>query len=253
MSSVFPLTPAGELAAAIAALHQHLRAGAARDEIFDRLVHLAVAGVPGCDWAGLTSWPINQLPHTVAATGDTVGQVDDLQCETGEGPCLSAVLDDAPAVLADTGQPGSRWPAFAAAVHVQFPVRGVLAFPIGDDTDRMAVDFYTTTPDWFDPVLGSTAAVDLAGQFAAHARGLLLHAATSHKNSHLQSALTTSREIGAAIGILMNTYKLTTDNAFALLRRVSQERNRKLREIAGTIITTGQLPDAAVTGTGEAS
>lgn len=248
---MLPSTPAGELAAEIAALHQRLRAGAGRSEVLDRLVHLAVAAVPGCDWAGLTSWPVNQLPHTVAATNDVVGQVDDLQYKTGEGPGLTAVLTDEPAVLADTSHPSCPWPSFAAAAHARSPVRGVLAFPIGDDTDRMAVNLYTTTPDWFDPVLGSTAAVDLAGQFAAHARGLLLHSHTSHQNQHLNTALTTSRQIGAAIGILMTTYKITTDDAFALLRRVSQQTNRKLRDIADTVTTTGRLPDDAIAKTSD--
>lgn len=246
---MFVSTPAGELAAAVAALHHQVRVGAVQGELLDRLVHLAVAGVPGCDWAGLTSWPLKQHPHTVAATVDIVGEVDDLQYQTGQGPCLTALLNDAPAVLADTGHPDSRWPAFAAAAHARSPVRGVLAYPIGDDTDRVAVNLYTSTPDWFDPVLGSAVAIDLAGQYAAHARGLLQHAHTSRQNTHLHTALSTSRQIGAAIGILMTTYKITIDDAFALLRRVSQQTNRKLRDIADTVTTTGRLPDNAVART----
>jgi AmiR/NasT family two-component response regulator len=54
--------------------------------------------------------------------------------------------------------------------------------------------------------------------------------------------LKTSREIGIAMGILMNASKLTRDQAFDLLRIASQHTHRKLSEIAADIAETGQLP-----------
>jgi AmiR/NasT family two-component response regulator len=47
-----------------------------------------------------------------------------------------------------------------------------------------------------------------------------------------------------AIGILMAIRRIGQDEAFDLLRRVSQRTNRKLREIADEVVHTGQLPDA---------
>lgn len=109
-------------------LHTQLRAGAARDGLLHYVVNLATASVPGCDWAGLTSWPVNQQPRTEAASGEIVGQINDEQYETKQGPSLAAILDNAPAALADTGRPGVRWPVFAAAVHAQSPIRGLICF-----------------------------------------------------------------------------------------------------------------------------
>ena len=59
---------------------------------------------------------------------------------------------------------------------------------------------------------------------------------------NLQRALQHSRDIGAAIGILMARHKLTQEQAFAALRRVSQDSNRKLYSIAQNVIETRELP-----------
>lgn len=58
---------------------------------------------------------------------------------------------------------------------------------------------------------------------------------------HLRNALVSARRIGAAVGILMGTRRLTDDQAFELLCRASQHRNRKLREIAEEVMHTGTL------------
>jgi hypothetical protein len=52
----------------------------------------------------------------------------------------------------------------------------------------------------------------------------------------LSVALTSSRTIGAAIGILMTSREISADDAFAILRQTSQDTNRKVREIAAEIV-----------------
>ena len=59
---------------------------------------------------------------------------------------------------------------------------------------------------------------------------------------HLETALVTSRRIGAAIGILMARCHVTDDHAFALLRTTSQLTHRKVRDIAEDVVLTGTLP-----------
>lgn len=44
------------------------------------------------------------------------------------------------------------------------------------------------------------------------------------------------------MGILMERYALTEDSAFKLLKKASQDRNVKLREIARRICETGEKP-----------
>lgn len=61
------------------------------------------------------------------------------------------------------------------------------------------------------------------------------------KIANLDIALASCRRIGAAIGILMATEKLTEDRAFGLLRAASQSRNRKLRDVADDVLLTGTI------------
>jgi hypothetical protein len=65
----------------------------------------------------------------------------------------------------------------------------------------------------------------------------------AHQVLHLSRALQSSRDLGVAIGILMSRYRLTRGDALRLLRRASQERNRKANVLALQIIEIGELPD----------
>jgi signal transduction histidine kinase/DNA-binding response OmpR family regulator len=62
-----------------------------------------------------------------------------------------------------------------------------------------------------------------------------------NRTANLERALTSNRQIGAAIGILMAVHKLTSEGAFALLREVSNKRNRSLRDVADQVVLTGSL------------
>jgi signal transduction histidine kinase/DNA-binding response OmpR family regulator len=62
------------------------------------------------------------------------------------------------------------------------------------------------------------------------------------RSEHLRVGLDSSRTIGTAIGILMSSYQLTADAGFRLLVAASQNTNRKLRDIAADVATTGRLP-----------
>jgi len=55
----------------------------------------------------------------------------------------------------------------------------------------------------------------------------------------LEEALRTSRTIGAAIGMVMMSRQVAQDEAFAIIKRASQNGNRKLRDLAAELIATG--------------
>jgi hypothetical protein len=59
--------------------------------------------------------------------------------------------------------------------------------------------------------------------------------------TNLEIGWRTNREIGMAIGIVMKLRRLTEQNAFDLLRRISQDTQRKIRDIALDIVTTGEI------------
>jgi AmiR/NasT family two-component response regulator len=71
------------------------------------------------------------------------------------------------------------------------------------------------------------------------------HAAVAVANARSESTLWQAIEarklIGQAQGILMERFDLTDDQAFAVLRRYSQDNNVKLRDVAQRLIQTRKL------------
>lgn len=63
------------------------------------------------------------------------------------------------------------------------------------------------------------------------------------KIANLYRALGHSRDIGAAVGILMAQRRLPREEAFDLLREASMRTNTKLYELALEVVETGALPE----------
>ena len=79
------------------------------------------------------------------------------------------------------------------------------------------------------------------------ARRVAQAAVNAKKAANLQIGVPTNREIGEAIGILMSNYCLSSEQAFGVLRRYSQDTNCKLRDIVaevrlGTLAPAGDQP-----------
>lgn len=63
---------------------------------------------------------------------------------------------------------------------------------------------------------------------------------------NLQTALVTNRRIGLGLGILMSRYRVTDEVAFQMMRRISNDTNRPIRDVAEEVILTGSLDSAQV-------
>jgi AmiR/NasT family two-component response regulator len=89
--------------------------------------------------------------------------------------------------------------------------------------------------------------LETAQILADMASGYILHAHRLDDERFRTQGLTRALEsrdvIGQAKGILMSRYRLSAEASFELLRRVSQDRNLKLRDVAGQVVETGSLPD----------
>ena len=66
-------------------------------------------------------------------------------------------------------------------------------------------------------------------------------AAAEHEQ-YSRAAVGNRDVVGQAKGILMERYKLTADQAFGVLTRVSQNLNRKLVDVAGELTANGAVP-----------
>jgi AmiR/NasT family two-component response regulator len=75
--------------------------------------------------------------------------------------------------------------------------------------------------------------------FAADA--LALVAELSDEVSQLKSALDSNRRIGMAMGLVMGQLGVADDEAFDALRRISQNTNRKLRDVAEDIVAQRRI------------
>jgi hypothetical protein len=64
---------------------------------------------------------------------------------------------------------------------------------------------------------------------------------SSERAAQLEVALRTARVIGAAIGIVMTICHVTEAGAFELLKKASQDTNRKLRLVAEEVVLTGDV------------
>ena len=75
----------------------------------------------------------------------------------------------------------------------------------------------------------------------------------AHQVETLTRALQTRTEIATAMGLLMARQNITSDDAFAILRRASQRTNRKLHDIALDVLTVHNRRVGVVEVTGESA
>ncbi len=205
-------------------------------QTLQRIGELAVKTVPGADYAAVTRIRAHGRLDSVAATDDVCRRVDEVQYETGEGPCVDAVREQE-VVRIDDLAATERWPRFADRA-VELGVAAMLSFRlfVEDDTSG-ALNLYARDAGSFDDE-----SVRIGHVFAAHAAVAWDHA---REVDGLAAAVATRSLIGQAQGILMAERRIRADEAFALLRGVSQERNRKLRDVAQDVVDTGALPEPA--------
>ena len=225
-----------ELAVQFAAVARALESEATVEATLRKVVDVARLIVPGCGHAGVTVLRRGR-PETPAATDEVSAEVDKVQYETGEGPCLSAIVEHDTFRTGDLAAEG-RWPTFAPPAVERTGVRSVLAYRLFTDEDTFgALNLYSRDTDAF-----SDDSVAVGSILAAHAALAFARAREREQIAGLEQAVASNRAIGMAIGILMAIRKVSPDEAFALLRVVSQRRNRKLREIADEVVLTGELP-----------
>ena len=168
--------PATDLAGAMARVARALQAEADPQHTLQRMVDLAVTTVAGCDYAAVSLFAPDGI-HTPASSHDVALQVDLIQYDTDQGPCLSAIRDRDMYVTGDL-RAETRWPAFAARATTESGVRSMLSLRLFVEGDNLgALNMYSRSPDAFDD-----SSIAVGRLFVAHA-AIALSAATSHARS----------------------------------------------------------------------
>ena len=188
-----------------------------------KITTLAVDTIDGCDHAGI-SLVQGRTISTPAASDDVPVQVDAIQYDTDEGPCLDAIREHETFRIGDLATE-DRWPKFSRRAAEETGVASMLSFRLFADTDTMgALNLYSKQRDAFDDE-----ALAVGSVFATHAAVAL---AGAQQDEQMQRALQGRDVIGQAKGILMAQQDVSADEAFDILRRASQRMNIKLRELA---------------------
>jgi GAF domain-containing protein len=204
------------------------------DALLDKVVHLAAEVVTPAAACGITVRRDGQ-PFSAATSNDLAAQVDELQYGADEGPCLDAMRSGT-VVQADYLSHDDRWHRYRPHA-VAHGVVSSLSLPLLVDGESLgALNLYSATPAAFTEPQ-RTQAEAFATQCAAALTVSLRQMRQAQTHSQLAEAMVSSSVIDQAIGILMAQQRCTAAVAFDLLRRASQNRNRKLRDIAGEIIT----------------
>src|SRR5207237_5885763 len=108
-----------------------------------------------------------------------------------------------------------------------------------------ALNLYSKAAERYDEADEETAAL-FSEQAAVACANAEVYWRTYSLTEHLREALESRDVIGQAKGILMARRGCTPDAAFEALRKVSQHRNIKLRQVAEQVVYRGDLDDAPV-------
>jgi GAF domain-containing protein len=225
-------------------LHGALLSTEGVEEFLHRTAVLAAGLVRGGLSCGMTMQPHGK-PVTVACSDPVAARVDEVQYALDDGPCLHAMRDGHVVRIEDTAEK-ARWPEFEAQAAAN-GIRSCLALPLSSDGQPVgALNLYAREASAF-----GAAEARLAENFAHNASGALSLAIrlASHAAliEQLRSSLASRGVIDQALGIIMAREHCTQERAFAILRAASQNSNTKLRDIAGSVVTsvTGAPPQPA--------
>lgn len=225
----------GRFAEQMASMARDLLAQESVDATLQRITASATELVDGCDAAGILVLHDTKV-ETLAATHSSVVESDLLQQRLGEGPCFDAAHSargERVFRIADLTAEEQRWPAFAPQAHA-LGVGSMMGFLLfTEDEELGALNFYSSEPGAFTEIS------ELSGLLLASHAAVAFSAARTH--AQMERAVATRHVIGEAMGILMGSRGLSEDQAFGVMRRYSQEKNVKLREVARRICERGSL------------
>ncbi|MCM1939219.1 GAF and ANTAR domain-containing protein [Streptomyces sp. G3] len=202
------------------------------DTLLRDLTDRAVRQVPGADACSVTVRRADRL-MTLAGSTDLPSGLDLRQYENGSGPCVDAAESGeaqySPDLAAET-----RWPPYTEYA-LATGVRCVLALPLAVEGETgAALNLYGVEPDSL--ALG----LDAARAFAERAADAVNEALRIERERasapDVRTALLSRSVIDQAVGMLMARERIDAARAMERLRRVSQDRNVKLRDLCAQVV-----------------
>jgi GAF domain-containing protein len=219
-----------QLATAFADISRVLFAQADVQSTLERMCVLLVSTVEGCDHAVVTLVTNDHLESPAAS--DAVGpDVDAVQLEVDEGPCLEAIREQH-TVLTDDLAEETRWPRFSRRAVEATGVRSMLSFRMFVAAGTLgSLNLYSKRPRAF-----SEESLALGTIFAAHASVALQAAQTKEDVTRLREVLEARELIGQAKGILMGRQGISSQAAMGILCRGAERLKIELGELARRVV-----------------
>jgi GAF domain-containing protein len=196
------------------------------DHTLAQITAAAVEVLPDVEACSITILHSDGSLETAAPTAEKLWVLDRAQYAFREGPCYEAALESVH-VLSPYLESDARFPQYAQ-VALEAGIRAQAGLRLFDGPrSRGALNLYSGAP-------GAFADLELLGALFAHQSAVAISYA--HEIRELNEAVRTRGEIGKAVGVVMERYKLNDQRAFAFLTRLSQHRNVKLRRVAAEIV-----------------
>jgi GAF domain-containing protein len=229
------MTESDEFTRRVGELSQTLLSDESIDGFLRRAAQLSVALIPACD-ACSVSVAADGKVRTRASSDPFAERVDEYQYDQDQGPCLEAI-DTGTTVRSVPFAEETRWPRFVPLAGAEGVV-GSYSVPLAAGERIVgALNLYSRKRTFGDDDQ------QLSEAFAGQAAVAVANADAYHQarelSRHLEEALKSRDVIGQAKGIIMERERVTADQAFDMLRKLSQAKNVKLREIADLVVLTG--------------
>jgi len=221
-----------DLAERIASVADLVLTGDDADLPLQQLTELSVELIPSGTCAGVVA--PRDAAWAYAQSDESVAGLHRLQMESGSGPVADG-LRFGEARRIDDVATESRWPETCAAMADR-GLRSCLVLPLRTDRAPGAVlALYSTKAEAFAGADHDIALLLAAeGGVAVRNAGLYSNCRTLVGNLHI--ALASRAVIEQAKGILVAEYGCPPDTAFARLSAMSQNSNRKLKDIAADLV-----------------
>jgi GAF domain-containing protein len=196
------------------------------------LAEAATLSVPRCDAASIAI-SIEGRPSTAAISARVALELDMVQYEAGDGPCIST-FHSASALRIGLTEMGERFPHFARAAHDR-GVEAVLSVPATWGHEVVAtINLYSRSGP-FDETAQTIAQV-LASQVAMAVSRSPEFAAARSVVEQVQRDADDQAEVNMATGLLMINEACTAEQAQGLLRSAATSDAMSIVKIARRII-----------------
>jgi hypothetical protein len=218
----------------IAEVARSLAAETGSEDTMDLAVKLAVELIDGAEEAAISLVRRARIVETPAATSERALAVDRIQQELGEGPCLTAIWEDEVVSCTDLAT-DLRWGDWGPRTAEETGFGSVLSLRMFTLSEQLgALSVYSSKLHAF---IGAD--VESGLSFAAHT-AIAVTVARMDENKDI--ALDSRSLIGQATGIVMDRYDIDAVRAFAVLKRISQQSNVRIHEVAVELLRTRRLP-----------